>query len=308
MKTIFGLDTSKDGTNTNSFSTPPLVEAAISKGLNWIEKAQGNDGGWGSGSHLNQGVMDPHAVASDPATTSLVGMALLRSGITLQKGNYAVNLKKGTEFLLKTVEECSDNQPYLTTLTNTQPQIKLGQNIDVILTAQFFTNLLRYELNDAALKKRVEKNLDKCIARIQKGQDVDGGWKNGGWAPVLQSALANNALESAKDVGREVDSTVITRSHEYQNGNFDMNTKSAVTGKSAGVLLYSLSGTARASAKDAKKASDFLVKGKKDGKLKNEDKVTEENLRIAGASAPEAKELYTAYQVNKASRNEAMRE
>jgi len=307
MKTIFGLDTSKDGTDPNSFVPPPLVVAAITKGLDWMEKAQGNDGGWGSGSHYNQGLMDPHAVPSDPATTSLVGMALLRSGITLQKGNYAANLKKATEFLLKAVEQCSDDQQYLTTLTNTQPQIKLGRNIDVILTAQFFTNLLRYELNDAPLKKRVEKNLDKCIGRIQKGQDVDGGWKDGGWAPVLQSALANNALESAQEVGRDVDSTVMTRSHEYQNGNFDVNTKSAVTGKSAGVVLYSLSGTTRASAKHARKADDFLTKAKKDGKLKKEDKVTEENLRIAGASAPEARELYTAYQVNQASRNEAMR-
>src|ERR1700736_2500181 len=59
MKTIFGLDTSKDGTDANSFSTPPLVAVAITKGLDWMEKAQGNDGGWGSGSHYNQGLMDP---------------------------------------------------------------------------------------------------------------------------------------------------------------------------------------------------------------------------------------------------------
>ena len=76
----------------------------------------------------------------------------------------------------------------------------------MILTAQFFTNMLRYDINDAAIKKRIEKALDKCVARIQKGQDKDGSWRDGGWAPVLQSALANNALESADDVGRKVDS------------------------------------------------------------------------------------------------------
>ena len=32
---------------------------------------------------------------------------------------------------------------------------------------------------------------------IQQTQDNDGSWKDGGWAPVLQSALANNALENA---------------------------------------------------------------------------------------------------------------
>jgi hypothetical protein len=56
------------------------------------------------------------------------------------------------------------------------------------------------------LKKRIEHALDKCVNRIQQSQDADGSWKDGGWAPVLQSALANNALESAGDVGREIDS------------------------------------------------------------------------------------------------------
>ncbi|HEY6073592.1 MAG TPA: hypothetical protein VIV15_09420, partial [Anaerolineales bacterium] len=182
MKTIFGLDTTVVDPG-GLFKTPEIVEASIKKGLLWMDKAQENDGGWGAGSHYNQSVMDPHAVTSDPATTSLVGMALLRTDNTLQKGNYSKNLKRALEFLLKAVEQCPDNQPYLTTLTSTQPQIKLGRNIDVILTAQFFTNLLRYDISDASMKRRIEKALDKCVARIQKGQDRDGSWKDGGWAP-----------------------------------------------------------------------------------------------------------------------------
>src|SRR5678816_3949198 len=103
---------------------------------------------------------------------------------------------------------------------------------------RFFTNILRFDITDAQLKKRIEKALDKCVARIQKGQDTDGSWKDGGWAPVLQSALANNALESADDVGRKVDRDVLDRSRKYQNSNFDTKTNSALTGKSAGVMLY----------------------------------------------------------------------
>ena len=174
MKTIFGLDTSKDGSLLNKFETPEKVEAAIKKGLVWTDKAQAKDGGWGAGTHSRQDILDPHAVTSDPATTSLVAMSLLRTDNTLQKGEYSKNLKKATDFLIKITEECPDNQPYLTTLTNTQPQIKLGRNIDVILTAQFFTNILRFDITDAQLKKRIEKALDKCVARIQKGQDSEG--------------------------------------------------------------------------------------------------------------------------------------
>lgn len=307
MKTIFGLDTSQEQNLISTFKTPEKVEAAIKKGLLWTDKAQGNDGGWGAGSHYNQGVMDPHAVTSDPATTSLVAMSLLRTDNTLTKGEYSKNLKKATEFLLKQVEECPDNQPYLTKLENTQPQIKLGRNIDVILTAQFFTNILRYDISDAQLKKRIEKALDKCVARIQKGQSNDGSWRDGGWAPVLQSALANNALESADDVGRKVDTAVLNRSRKYQNGNFDVKTNSVVTGEAAGVMLYGLSSTTRASAKGAQAAQEVIVRGFSSGAIKD-DKVTEENLRAAGVDAVKAKELITAYSINKASQQQALRE
>ena len=307
MKTILGLDTTQEGRLISTFKTPEKVDVSVKRGLEWMGKAQGNDGGWGAGSHYNQNVKDPHAVQSDPASTSLVAMSLLRTDNTLTKGDYSKNLKKATDFLLKTVEECPDNQQYLTTLTNTQPQTKLGRNIDVILTAQFFTNLLRYDIADAQLKKRVEKALDKCVARIQSGQDKDGSWKDGGWAPVLQSALANNALESADDVGRKVDKEVMKRSRDYQNGNFNTNTNSAVTDKAAGVMLYGLSSTTRASAKESKRAQDLVDKAKREGKIKD-NKITEENLRQAGVDLPEAKQLVTAYSINKASQEQSVRE
>lgn len=305
MKAAFGLD-GATYINKTLFVPDEKVEASIRKALDWVDRAQGKDGGWGAGDHYRQGMMDPHAVTSDPASTSLVAMALLRSENSV-KGNYADNIKKATDYLLKVVETCPDNQQYLTTVRNTQPQSKLGQNIDVIMTAQYFTNLLRYKLDDAQLKKRVEKALDKCIARIQNGQDKDGSWKDGGWAPVLQSALANNALESAKDVGREVNGSVLKRSREYQAGNFDSKTNAAVTDRAAGVMLYSLSSTTRASAQDASTAKELIKKAKKEGKIKD-DKVTEENLKAAGVPVTEAKGLVTAYNINEASRKEALRE
>lgn len=307
MKTILGIDKSPDAALISTFTTNEKVDVSVTKGLDWIGKAQGKDGGWGAGSHYNQNVMDPHAVPSDPASTALVAMALLRTDNTIDKGTYSRQLKSALEFLLKAVENCPASQRYLTTLENTQPQTKLGRNIDVILTSQFFTNILHYPINDESMKKRIEKALDKCIARIQTTQDTDGSWKDGGWAPVLQSALANNALETAAGVGRKVDTSVINRSRIYQNSNFDSKTNAPVTGKAAGVMLYSLSSTTRASAGESKEARDLVVKAKKDGRIKNED-VTEDNLRAAGADAAKAKQLMTAYKINQASQQQAVRD
>src|SRR5690242_17088683 len=72
MKTIFGFEKHDD---TNTFVMPAAVKESLLKGLGWIDKAQGNDGGWGAGTHFAQEVMDPHAVKSDPATTLLVCMS-----------------------------------------------------------------------------------------------------------------------------------------------------------------------------------------------------------------------------------------
>jgi hypothetical protein len=74
------------------------------------------------------------------------------------------------------------------------------------------------------------------------------------------------------------------------------------------VLLYSISSTARASAKDAQQAEVVVKKAKKSGKLDSSAKVTEENLVIAGMSVSESKNFSTAYKVNEAAKGEALKE
>jgi hypothetical protein len=304
MKTIFELET------TNSINQPELpadVKKSIQNALLWTIKAQLPDGGWGAGFHSRQDVRDPHAVKADPATTSLVLISLLRTGNTLDAGSYKKEVKDGTEFLLNAVEQWTPNQPRLTSLMGTQPQQKLGQNIDAILTAQFFTTLLKYH-HSHPWKKRIKAALQKCVQRIEDEQDNDGNWKGGGWAPVLQSALADQALESAKDAGVNVDEEILNRSKAYQKSNFDVETKSALTGRAAGVMLYSLSSTTRSSAKEAKKARALLEKAKSEGKLDAEDEMSEENLQRAGASPAEAKELAAAHMINENTTIQSTRE
>lgn len=294
FKTLLGLEAYDTAT---LYKNKEMVDAALKKGLNWIDKAQGNDGGWGSGSHYNQQVTDPHAVPSDPATTALVEMALLRNEQHTGNSAYAIAFEKGVHYLLNAVEETPLQAATITQLQNTQPQTKLGRNIDVILTAQFFTNYLQQSKTIVVKKDRLQKALQRCVAMIEKAQDTDGGWKDGGWAPVLQSALANNALETARDAGAKVDSSILTKSRDYQKGNFDVNTNNAVTGKAAGVLLYSVSSSARATAKEAQLAEVVVAQAKKEGKLKTEDKVTKENLVKAGMDNASAEKAVAAVKI-----------
>jgi hypothetical protein len=295
FKTLLGMEYFDPATVTHSSE---LTEKAIERGMEWIIKAQAGNGGWGAGSHSHQDIRDPKAVPADPATTALVGMALLRNSHTPTSGKYSEELNKAVNYLLLSVENSPENAPNITDLTNTQPQTKLGRNIDVILAVQFFTNVLRYTKNDEALTQRIKKSLDKCVTKIQRGQDADGGWKDGGWAPVLQSALANNSLEAARDAGVKIDSAVMERSLSYQNMNYDVKTESALTGKAAGVMLYSVSSSSRASAKEARRAKEKIKQAQTQGTLKKDDAVTEDNLVKAGMTRPEAQKAITAYQVN----------
>ncbi|PKA83394.1 hypothetical protein ATE92_1546 [Ulvibacter sp. MAR_2010_11] len=302
--TVMGEQSSED---FNVFKNNENYTMSVRDGLSWLSKAQLPNGGYGAGSHSAQNIRDPHAVQADPATTAMVGMAFLRSGTTLKQGAYSKNLKNVIDYLLETVENSPKNDPYITDVRNTQIQSKLGQNIDAVLTAQFLSNLLDRNLSGVD-KKRVARCLDICVSKIQEGTDASGRQNGAGWAGVLQSGLANSALEAAQSVGADVDKSVLDRSRNYQKDNYDEKTGGVKTEDGAGVMLYAVSGSVRASAKEARKAEEAVNKAKKDGKLKGDAPVTVENLKKAGYSEQEAIEYNASYNVYNAAKETAQRE
>lgn len=292
--TVMGKESSANGI---LYNTPANVTASITDGLAWIEKAQQSNGGWGAGSHMRQDIMDPHAVKADPATTAMVCMALQRSGNTLSKGTYSKQLSKGLEYLLQCVEQADPNATTITGETGTQIQVKLGSNIDVILTSQFLSNVLELAVNDTKLKGRIEKCQNVCVSKIQKAQDTNGSIKGSGWAGVLQSSFATSALEAAQANGAKVDDKVLERSREFQKSNFNQETGEVNTAMGAGVVLYSVSSSNRAAAQEARKVNEAVEKAKKDGKLATNAPVTVDNLKKLGFSDEEAKKANNSYKV-----------
>jgi len=290
------------------YKTPQKVSASIERGLTWIVKAQHPSGGWGAGSHSRQDVMDPHAVQADPATTSMVAMALLRSGTTLNSGLYSEQLKKAVQYILKSVESADKNSTNITDQMGTQIQIKLGQNIDVIMASQFLSNLLPHLNSNEQLKARVKKGLDICVSKIQRAQDSNGSISGSGWAGVLQSSFATNALESAQAQGAAVDNDALTKAREFQKGNYDAKTGDVNTEMGAGVMLYSVTGSARASAKEARKVEEEISKAKGEGKLAPNAPATAETLQQIGYSKDDAMKYSTAYNVYNSAKVQAQRD
>ena len=225
--------------------------------VQWLLSAQSPDGGWGSGSHAYQDIKDPHAVQTDPATTSFAALALMKAGGKLDSNPYQKEIMKALDRLLKDIDNRPDNGR-ITSLTGTQPQVKLGIHIDASMALQFLTSI-REQVKDVALENKIDKAANVCISLIQGSQNNDGGWAGGGWAPVLQSAMANNALEQAQ--GRyTVDVKAIEKSRDYQANNIGSGSGSegVRSDDAAGVPLYAAVSAQRATASEAKEVEENL--------------------------------------------------
>ncbi|MEL6811849.1 MAG: hypothetical protein AAFP76_10980 [Bacteroidota bacterium] len=299
--TVMGEQSSRD---FSLFKNNENLNMSVRDGLDWMSKAQLPNGGYGAGTHNAQHIRDPHAVKADPATTAMVVQAFLRSGTTLTKGVHSKNLKNAINYLLETVENTPKDATYITEVRGTQIQTKLGQNIDAVLTAQVLSNVLDRNLKGVD-KKRVIRCLDICVSKIELGTDASGRQKNAGWAGVLQSGLATSALESAQAMGIEVEEEVLERSRKYQKDNYDAESGNVRTEDGAGVMLYAVSNSVRASAKEARKVKSDFDKAKRDGKIPKDARITEDNLKKIGYSESKAAEYSASYGIYESAKNKA---
>ena len=197
------------------------VEESIDLGVKWLLDTQLDDGGWSS--EIGQYHHNINNKAqSDPATTAMVGMALLRSG--LHPGNIKMKevYSRMNDYLLNLVESTPPNEklhkPY------TQIQRKLGENIDIVMATQFLTNLLDYLPESDDQYKRIYNTINKGVDMIQTQLDENGKVKGAGWAGVLQSSFASNALEMAEAKGAWVDKSLLDLSQKYQSDNYNPGT------------------------------------------------------------------------------------
>jgi hypothetical protein len=186
----------------------------------------------------------------------------------------------------------------ITSITGTQPQRKLGQNIDVAMASQFLTKI-RPTLADEKQRKRVDKAIAICVEKLEQGQNNDGSYAQGGWAPVLQSAMATNALEQAGATGYRVDKKKLESAKSYQRTNVDATSGAVMGGDAAGVSLYALASTQRASVKEASRVREILgdVSSIDLGEINGKD--LERELKGNGVNDEEAKVLSEAFVVNR---------
>lgn len=272
----------------------PITEF-MERGAKYLLTMQDAGGGWGSTFGGGRG-KDPVQATTDPGTTAFCALALMRMGSTPLNGTYKDPLKRALEHMLNAVEQSPAEGPNVASATNTQPQRKLGPLIDTAMAAQFLARVIPKLASQPALQSRAERALDKCVRKIEQSQDEDGTWtKAGGWAPVLQSAMMNQALELAELCGRKVSKAVLEKSRSHYADDTKTTAPGRSRGGNAGIDLYSGSTAQRVSSKDVREAGNGIDYAVQLGRLSKGAAVNEANLIKAGFSRQEAKLKANAY-------------
>jgi len=312
----------------NEAPLPPV----INKGLDWLSQAQHPSGGYGAGLHSMQGVKDPHAVGTDAATTAVVGLAYIRSGNTHLSGPYQKEVKGILKYLLefskglnapiqkanpdevnigseKTIDLIGGRGRISNYQTGTtQPQMKLGVNVDATFASQFLTRMLPFTKDDAGFNQEVKTAIEACVKSIAESMNENGSMNGGTWAGVIQSSMANSALEQADGNGVTVDRNKLEDSRRYQRKNVDTKKGTVSTGDAAGVSLYALSSANRATAVNARKAKTIVEEAKSRGKLPETAEINQESLVLLGMDKEEANEWTEDYKANEITVNQLQQE
>jgi hypothetical protein len=202
----------------NSFSKDEPVGRSVERGIQWLVSVQGKDGGWGQDggetSYIRQGER-LESSGNDVANTAVAASALLQAGNTPVSGPHRQALSRALEFILARVEHSPGEGLAITDRNGTQIQRKLGPYIDTFLTSKLLAEV-DGRMGSAQANARVRRNLEKCVAKIEKNQLKDGSWNAaGGWAPILGTSLASRSLYVAQEKGVAVSNRVMASVDDY---------------------------------------------------------------------------------------------
>lgn len=227
-------------------------EDALAKGLDWLLAQQHTDGGWGQGGGWRQGsqgggrvegaqIVDP----SDLGNTCVSVMAVMRALPTLPDATKAREaMARGVDFICAQVEKADADSLYVTSVRDTQLQVKIGSYVDTFLTGWALSELKGKLADDAADTRRAAA-LQKVVGKIERNQADDGSFAgNKGWAAVISQGLASKALNGAARSGATVSKQALDKDQRQNTAGLDLAkgdfvaTAGAAEPSSAGVQIY----------------------------------------------------------------------
>ena len=233
-------------------SNPRSPDEALAKGLEYLLSQQHPDGGWGQGGGWRQsanasGSRVEGANLEDPSdlgNTCVSLVALLRAGQSPAQGAHQDAAAKAFNFICLQIEQADKDSLYVTSVRDTQLQVKIGVYVDTFL-AGWTLSELKGQLPDDAQEARRLAALQKVTAKIEHNQQDDGSFAgNNGWAAVLSQGLCSKALNMASRSGAKVSKEALDKDQKQNRSGLDLAKgdfsapASAKEPTSAGVSLY----------------------------------------------------------------------
>jgi hypothetical protein len=169
------------------------MRAAVDRGLAFLERARGNDGGWAANVGRKRG--DSYRVSAEnvghPGITGLAGMAFLASGCIPRRGPRSALLSRAADWLLARM----DREGYLAAHGSGM----YGH----AFAAQFLAGVYGSGA-DPAQDARVRAALERAVAFTARRQNPNGGWRyepGDGASDLSVTVCQVAALRAASDKG-----------------------------------------------------------------------------------------------------------
>jgi hypothetical protein len=210
----------------------------VELGIEWLARHQLESGGWGQGDESRE-MGDSRALrdTSSVADTSMALLAFLRAGHRPDRGAHKDRVRRGLEYVLREVEASDKDSLYVTQVRGTRVQGKIGTYVDTFTALMVLTEA-KGTMPDPAGNTRIDRGLDKILAKIEKNQRKDGTWANQGWAPALTQSIAAKGLNRAAQAGEKVAAPTLERVEAQAQASYDAKSGAFAGSGTAGVDLY----------------------------------------------------------------------
>ena len=165
---------------------------AVDKGLVWLARSQGSDGGFGG-----------EGMGKSAAITALAGLAFMEAGNLPGRGKYGENVQRCLNFILSASQESG----LIAADQSHGPMYGHG-----------FATLFLGEVYGMTGDDTVKEPLQKAVRLIEKVQNREGGWRYQPApidADISVTICQIMALRAARDAGIKVEKDVIDRSIHY---------------------------------------------------------------------------------------------
>jgi hypothetical protein len=180
---------------------PQEYQKSISKGLDWLAKAQLRDGHW-----------EAAGGAYPVAMTALSGIAFLMEGSTLRTGKYAENVRRTTDWLMSV----SQRNGVISPLNNMGRGYMHDHGYALLFLACVYG-----EEDDVNTRRKLEGILTRAVDFTGKAQSSRGGWTytscaeggDGDEGSVTVTQL--QALRAAKNAGIVVPKSIMDKAMKY---------------------------------------------------------------------------------------------